>query len=94
MKMVSVGQLVMQVDKLFCVYTYHIDLSLSDSLVYFDGTRSTSRQCLELNIINDSDREGNEEVVLMLEVVNTTQPFYMDLNPSFMMVEILDDDSK
>ena len=70
-----------------------LDLSLSDSFVHFEGT-GNNRQCLTLNITDDNYVEGNEEVMLMLEVVNTTQPFYMGVKPSFMTVEIKDDDGK
>ena len=70
-----------------------LDLFLSDSFVHFEGT-GNNRQCLTLNITNDNDGEGNKEVILILEVVNTTQPFYMDIKPSSMIVEIIDDDSE
>ena len=72
---------------------FFLDMSFSNSLVQFEGNRS-SHQCLMLDITDDNDAEGNEELALMLVVVNTTQPFYMDIKPSYMMVEIIDDDSK
>ena len=78
----------------FFSYFVSLDLSLSDSFVHFEGTSNTNRQCLSLNITNDKDVEGNEEVALMLEVVNTTEPFYMAMNQSSMIVEIIDDDSE
>ena len=61
-------------------------------MVRFDGT--TTRQCLLLNIADDNEPECNEMVVLMLEVNSTTEPFYMDVSPSSMMLKIVDDDSK
>lgn len=61
-------------------------------MVQFDG--AVVRQCLTLNITNDIELEGNEEIVLTLEVNSTTQPFYMEVNPSFMMLRIIDDDSE
>ena len=61
-------------------------------MVWFDG--ATTHQCLSLNITNDSDLEGNEEVVLTLEVESTSQRFYMEVNPSFMKLKIIDDDSE
>ena len=89
MKMVSVGRLIIKLIS-YCV---SLDLSLSDSLVDFEGT-GNNRQCLTLNITDDNDVEGNEEVTLILEIVNTTEPFYMDIKPSSMIVEIVDDDSE
>ena len=70
-----------------------VDLSLPDSFVHFEGT-GNNRHCLTLSITNDNDAERNEEVAMMLEVVNSTQSFYMDINPSFMIIDIIDDDSE
>ncbi len=64
---------------------------LNETLVQFSGTNT--RQCLSLNITNDDEIENTEVVTLMLEMVSTTQSFYMAIDPAFTKIKIIDDDS-
>ena len=68
------------------------DLNISNSPILFDG--SHSRNCIDLIIINDAEPEGNENVVLNLVPVFMSKPFCLTVEPSFLTLQIEDDDGK
>ena len=79
----------------FC-YSLHIVFSLLDitfktsPLLQFDAAHTS--HCVELSVVDDDIVEGRETVIVMLDIVSMTHPFYIIVEPAFLKVTVLDND--
>ena len=64
----------------------------TSSLLEFDADHA--RQCVVLSVVDDTECERKETVVLTLDVECMTQPFYLVVQPSFLNIKIVDNDGE
>ena len=63
----------------------------SHRIQFYNGGNQT---CMNLTIIDDTEIERDEIVTLTLEVFSTTMPYYMQVNPPFLNIKVLDNDGE